>query len=116
MQLFGKHIVCTGGGYFRIFPYWLIHHLVKDKEYAIFYFHLADLLDEKRPRLSREQYERYFKEPGTFLNRWKRQLKTNIGVSGAFAKLERLLDAEQFENIDKAESFIDWTTKRTVKL
>jgi hypothetical protein len=77
---------------------------------------LADLLDEKRPRLTREQYERYFKEPGTFLNRWKRQLKTNIGVAGAFAKLEHLLDSEQFVNVDKADALTDWTSQRIITI
>ena len=116
MHLFGKNVVCTGGGYFRIFPYWLIHRLVKNSNYVMFYFHLADILDEKRPRLTREQYERYFKEPGTFLNRWKRQLKTNIGVTGAFAKLEQLLDSEQFVNVDKADELTDWTSQRTITI
>lgn len=90
--------------------------MLNDCDYMMYYFHLSDLLDEKRPRLTREQYERYFKEPGTFLNRWKRQIKTNIGVADAFAKLEHLLDSVQFVNVDKADALIDWTNKRTIKL
>ena len=116
IRLLGKNLVCTGGGYFRIFPYWLIRHLLNDCDYMMYYFHLSDLLDEKRPRLTREQYERYFNESGTFLNRWKRQIKTNIGVADAFAKLEHLLDSEQFVNVDKADAIIDWTNLRTITI
>ena len=38
----GKYIVFSGGGFFRLFPYWLIDYWAKDCTYMMTYFHPRD--------------------------------------------------------------------------
>lgn len=68
-----------GGFYFRLFPYWLIkRQVIKAGQ---LYLHPHDL-DEQHPRI-----------PGFLMN-----LKRHIGLKGARAKLERLLQEVRFAN------------------
>ena len=39
--------------------------------YAISYFHINDLLKERYGIMRKDEYEAYFREPGTFVNRMK---------------------------------------------
>lgn len=109
-------IAYSGGGYFRLFPYNLIHKIMNKSEYAMTYFHINDLLSEPKILMSRETYETYFKEPGTIINRYKRFIKSNIGTSDAMSKLCRLLRENDFTNIQEANKQIDWKTTPLVRL
>lgn len=43
-EIGGRHIIFSGGGYFRLFPYWLIRKWAEEKsEYMISYIHPRDL-------------------------------------------------------------------------
>ena len=72
------------------------------------YFHINDLLTEPRKILTKEEYERYFKEPGTPVNRFKRYIKSTLGTGQAYPKLEKLIKTNDFLNLDKADEVIDW--------
>ena len=109
-------MVFSGGGYFRIYPFWYLYHQMTHRDYTIWYFHLNDLISEQRKLLSREQYENYYREPGTLLNRYMRYLKTSIGSAGAFDKLTKLMDKGNFVNIRHAVEIIDWSKVKTVNL
>ena len=98
----------SGGGYFRLFPYGIIHRTMNKSDYAMTYFHINDLITEPAKLMSREAYEAYFKEPGTLINRYKRFIKSNIGTSDAMAKLIRLLHSNDFVTIAKAAKSINW--------
>ncbi|MBO7416882.1 MAG: polysaccharide deacetylase family protein [Bacteroidaceae bacterium] len=112
----GKKFAYSGGGYFRLLPYWFVCNSMKKREYNICYFHLADLIHEEHKMLSREKYEAYFKEPGTFRNRLSRFVKSNVGTGNAYKKLNRLLSNHIFLNINEADSLIDWKKKPVVFL
>lgn len=108
ISIMGKSMAYSGGGYFRLLPYWLVSKSVKKKEYNICYFHLNDLIKQKFAFKSKAEYENYFKEPGTLKNRLIRYIKSNIGNSDAYGKLERMLSEHEFMSIREANNYIDW--------
>lgn len=107
-KLMGKELAYSGGGYFRFFPLWFIEKEIKKSTYSMCYFHISDLMTINSKPLSRQEYEEYYKDCGTIINRYKRHFKNNFGKKGAFEKLERLLKTEDFENLEHACSIIDW--------
>lgn len=97
---FGRNIVYSGGGYFRLFPYWLIKHLSKRQDYIMSYFHPADF-DIKQPSLDYLPL--------------KSRLKCRIGLKGAFGKFERYISDFDFLNIEQADALVDWEKCKRVK-
>ena len=65
----GKNIVFSGGGFFRLFPYWLIKAWGKDCDYMMTYFHPRDF-DIGQPVVSGLPLFRRF--------------KSYVGIKGAF--------------------------------
>ena len=115
-KIMGKDFAYSGGGYFRFFPYWFIKREMFKHNYAMSYFHIADLLPESGKMMSREAYETYFKEPGTLTNRCKRYIKSNLGKTGAWNKLQKLIDSTDYVNLDQADSAIDWSKAKVIEL
>lgn len=115
-KLFGKEIAYSGGGYFRLLPLWYVKKEMRHSEYNIAYFHIGDLIPEIVQLRSRDEYEAYFKEPGTFFNRYKRFIKGNIGRNGAWPKFVNLLEDNDMISIDKADLLINWTDAPVVVL
>lgn len=107
-KLMGKELAFSGGGYFRFFPLWYIERCIKDRTYNMCYFHIGDLMPETYKMQSREEYERYFREPGTMLNRGKRYVKGNLGKAGAFEKMQRLIALHNFISLETADKVIEW--------
>lgn len=115
-SLLGKQIAYSGGGYFRLLPYWFVSKTMRQRDYNICYFHLLDLIHEEMKFLSKKEYESYFKEPGTLKNRLVRYAKTNVGTDNAYKKMNRLLYKYTFINIQKANDIIDWKKTNTIIL
>lgn len=116
MDLFGKRMAFSGGGYFRILPYWMIKREMKKRDYNICYFHLSDLIPEQKKFMSKEQYEDYFKQPGTLKNRLIRYTKSNIGSGDAFCKLEKLMKVFSFTSVHDAVQTVEWDKTRIVEI
>lgn len=114
--LWGHELAYSGGGYFRLFPLCFVRKEMAKSDYCMAYFHIRDLIPEASGVLSREKYESYFKEPGTLRNRYSRHIKTNICKKHAFDKLVRLIESENFVNLEQADKIIDWESKSTVIL
>ena len=114
--LWGHELAYSGGGYFRLFPLSFVRKEMAKSDYCMAYFHIRDLIPETSGVLSREKYESYFKEPGTLRNRYSRHIKTNICKKHAFDKLVRLIESENFVNLEQADKIIDWESKSTVIL
>lgn len=108
IKLLGKELVYSGGGYFRFFPLRYTESKMKSSEYTMTYFHIGDLISEQRKMMTREEYEVYFKENGSLVNRYKRYIKSNLGTSGAFDKLKSLLQSTDFISLRQADKLIDW--------
>jgi len=115
-SILGKELAYSGGGYFLFFPFWFVKREISHSSYAMCYFHIGDLLPGASRMMSRTEYEDYFKEAGTLLNRYKRHLKSNIGKNSAWPKLEKTIHAFDFINIDQADSMIDWKSVPSVHL
>lgn len=92
--IFGKHIVFSGGGYFRLFPYsfikkWSMEHL----DYLLSYIHPRDL-DGGQPMLKGLPLVRRF--------------KSYVGTKTAADKLRRWLKDFRFTDIATADRQIVW--------
>lgn len=115
-SLFGMLIAYSGGGYFRLLPYWFVSKTMRRRDYNICYFHLADLIHEEQKFLTQKEYENYFKESGTLTRRLIRYAKSNIGKGNAYGKLARLLGDYTFVNIQQADEMINWDIVKKVDL
>ena len=103
-HLFGKNLIFSGGGYFRLTPYPLLRKWSKEAEhdgYLLSYIHPRDL-DASQPMLEGLPMARRF--------------KSYVGLKGAANKLTKFLTDFQFTDIQTATQQIDWTKASVVKL
>lgn len=107
-SMFGKRVAYSGGGYFRFFPLSFIKSLMEKSDYTMTYFHIGDLLPESNAVMTRKEYENYFKEKGSLINRYKRFIKANIGKKEAFNKMSKLVEQFSFIDLATADDQIDW--------
>ena len=112
----GRQIAYSGGGYFRLLPYWFVNRTMKKRDYNICYFHLNDLINQKFKIMSKSEYEEYFKEPGTLKNRIMRYTKSNIGTGDSYKKMIRLLTNHLFVGLREADKMIEWDKMNTITL
>ena len=112
----GKDIAYSGGGYFRFFPLWFVKKEMKNSLYAMTYFHIDDLIPESERMLTKKEFEDYFKESGTFFNRYKRHIKSNLGKKNAFNKMSKLITAYEFQSLKSADKLIEWQNAPVVEL
>lgn len=102
LPIVNKKIAYSGGGYFRLLPLKFVKSQMKASDYVMCYFHIADLLDFKAKLMTKEEYERYFKQPGTFKNRLTRYFKSNVGRKRTFRGLSSILSSFDFINVEEA--------------
>ena len=114
--LWDHEMAYSGGGYFRFFPLGFIKKEMAKSDYTMSYFHIGDLIPESCGLPSREEFERYYKIPGTLKNRYVRYIKTNLGKKKAFAKMMNLINTEDFINLEQADKMIDWEQVPSVLL
>lgn len=101
-EIGGRHIIFSGGGYFRLFPYWLIRKWAGEKSgYMISYIHPRDL-DAGQPMIGELP--------------WSRKFKSYVGLKGAERKLRRLLTDYSFTDLATADRMVDWTAVPVVEL
>lgn len=115
-KVFHKNIAYSGGGYFRFFPLSFVKNRMKRSDYAISYFHIGDVVPLFDNFISKELYEAYFKEKGTFMNRLKRSVKSNLGINGAFDKMCDLINTTDFISFGEADKLVDWRNAKIVDL
>lgn len=97
----GKKIVFSGGGYFRLFPYFLIKKWMKESDYVMTYFHPRDF-DAGQPILENLNATRKF--------------KSYYGLHTAFAKFTKMLDDFDFCDVREANKAINWEEAPRVKI
>lgn len=107
-KVMGKEMAYSGGGYFRFFPLGFVEKEMKKSPYAMCYFHIGDLVPESSKVKTKEEYEAYYKEPGTLKARYVRYMKSNLGKKNAFQKMMRLIGEMVFVNLQQVEEAIDW--------
>lgn len=91
-EIWGKPLVYSGGGYFRVIPSAVVKRFARQQGYVMSYFHPRDF-DPRQPRL-----------PMGRMRKWQ----TYAGLGGAFGKLRSLVRAQPFGDIKQAEVRIDW--------
>ena len=102
MTVVGKHIIFSGGGYFRLMPYWLIRKWSREAgDYLLGYIHPRDL-DAGQPMLKGLPTMRKF--------------KSYVGLGGAEKKLRKWLTDFDFVDIETAEKQVDWTKAPIIRL
>lgn len=115
-MLLGKELAYSGGGYFRFFPLWFIKSRMKESIYNMCYFHIGDLLPGPKNVMTKKDYEDYFKESGTLINRYKRYVKASLGRHGIFEKMEKLVSSDIFIGLQEADTAIDWSKTPKVEV
>lgn len=110
----GRDMAYSGGGYFRLLPYWFVSKTIKKRDYNICYFHLNDLISQRIAFMSKIDYEEYFKESGTIKNRIIRYVKSNIGTGDSYGKIARLLSEHKFTSIRDYE--YGWKEAKIIEL
>lgn len=101
-EMRGRHIIYSGGGYFRLFPYWLIRKwTAEDKDYLLSYIHPRDL-DARQPMIRELPLTRKF--------------KSYVGLKGAENKLRRFLTDFEFYDLSTAVACYDWNNAKKIVL
>lgn len=100
-RLFRRAIVFSGGGYFRLLPSALIETLFARSDYVMTYFHPRDF-DPDQPILAGLSHGRRF--------------RTYVGLGGAMAKLDRLIERFDFVDLEAAEAAVEWRTVKRLRL
>jgi len=83
----------SGGGYFRIIPFWVIVYLCKKSDYFLGYFHPRDF-DPNQPVLNELPLIRKF--------------KSYTGLKGSIKRFNSIVKRFKFIDIFEAEKIIDW--------
>ena len=95
-----KNFAFSGGGYFRLLPYFAIRDLMKKSNYVMTYFHPRDF-DPEQPIIKDLPIIRKF--------------KSYYGLRNAFKKLNKM--AREFEWIDlrTADALIEWDNVKVIQ-
>ncbi len=97
-----KHLVFSGGGYFRLIPYSLLKKWTKEhNEYMMAYIHPRDL-DSGQPMIKE-------------LN-WVRRFKSYYGLGQAERKLRRWLTDFKFTDLQTVDKQVNWDNAPVINL
>ena len=100
-NVLGQDLIFSGGGYFRLFPYYFIDRFMKSSDYVMTYFHPRDF-DSKQPLL----------EDLSLLRRFK----SYYGLASTENKLNKLLGDFVFYDLDEANKRVSWSNAKVINL
>jgi polysaccharide deacetylase family protein (PEP-CTERM system associated) len=100
-SLLGKSFIYSGGGYFRLFPYYMLKKWTQNDDYVMTYLHPRDL-DPNQPMINELSLQRKF--------------KSYVGLKSAEYKLKKWLTDFEFIDIATATKKIDWNHVKTIEL
>lgn len=100
-SILGKDFVFSGGGYFRLLPYYFIKNLMLKSDYVMTYFHPRDF-DAAQPIIKDLSPIRRF--------------KSYYGLNNAYAKLEKLIEEFKFQDVSSANNEINWDTVEEISI
>ena len=99
-KILGKHLIFSGGGYFRLLPYKKIKSWTEKSNYVMTYFHPRDF-DYQQPIV-----------PGLSP---LRKFKSYVGIRGCEVKLNQWLKDFEFIDLNQADQLINWDKVPIVK-
>jgi peptidoglycan-N-acetylglucosamine deacetylase len=97
----GDHIVYSGSGYFRLWPYWFVKNRFKTSHYEMVYFHPRDFDSSIHKMFNGNPYL---------------QLRYRVGTSRSRKKMKYFVSDFDFLTIHEADKKIDWDTSQVVNL
>lgn len=100
-KILNHQVIYSGGGYFRLFPYWMIRRFAKNEDYLLSYIHPRDL-DAGQPMLEDLPL--------------KRKFKSYVGLKGAENKLRKFLTDFEFCDLQIADKKIAWDSVKHFKI
>lgn len=100
-EIAGRNLIFSGGGYFRLLPYWMIAYMMKYSDYVMTYFHPRDF-DPAQPMIE---------DLGAM-----RKFKSYYGLGSAFGKLERVINDFEFIDLHTAAGKVDWEKTRIIQI
>lgn len=98
---FGMNLPLLGGGYFRLFPYFLLRRTIQDPGYAMTYFHPRDF-DRNQPMV-----------PNLSIIR---QFRSYVGIKNAKNKLTKMLSAGNFVSVEDHQNLMCWESAPVISL
>ncbi len=90
----GNRFIFSGGGYFRLFPYWFLKYLFLKSTYVMTYFHPRDF-DPGQPKINGLSTYRKF--------------KCYYGLNNSEKKIIKLLNDFKFSDVRTANSIVCWS-------
>ncbi len=99
--VFGNPLIFSGGGYFRVLPLWLLRRWFDEADYVMTYFHPRDF-DVNQPVIEDLSLIRKF--------------KSYVGLRSALAKLETILDDNEYLDLETAVATIDWEKSPVISI
>ena len=100
-KILGREIVYTGGGYFRVIPYFMLKEMASKSPYVMSYFHPSDF-DPDQPQM-----------PQLTL---MRQFKNRVALKGSYKKFKRFIADFDLINLPTADQQFDWENCKRIKL
>lgn len=97
----GLPLIFSGGGYFRLLPYFALNNLTKNADYVMTYFHPRDF-DAKQPIIKELSILRKF--------------KSYYGLKNCLPKLDKLIQHHSFIDLQTADKQVDWDTAKVIRL
>jgi len=94
-------MIFSGGGYFRLLPYWIIKQMMQKSDYVMTYFHPRDF-DKNQPMIDDLSLLRKF--------------KSYYGLGGAFNKLESLITDFEFIDLEEAVKTVEWDKVKRIRV
>ena len=99
LKIFNQSIVFSGGGFFRLFPYYLIKKWTTESDYVMTYFHPRDF-DNNQPMLQHLPLMRKF--------------KSYYGLKGSGAKFDRYLSEFNTTSVLEVSKKFDWNNAKKI--
>lgn len=100
-NILGKKVVFTGGGYFRLVPYFLLNQWTRSSEYIMTYFHPRDF-DFGQPVIQDLPLIKRF--------------KSYYGLQNSFGKFNKYVNDFEFIDLAEAVKKIEWESAPLVDL
>ena len=101
ISFFGRKLIFSGGGYFRITPYPIIRNWSKKSDYVMTYFHPRDF-DPDQPMIKNLSITRKF--------------KSYVGLKNCLGKLDKWVNDFDFIDLRSADKIIDWDNAPVIRL
>ena len=100
-KFLGREIVYSGGGYFRVIPYWLLKRMTYKSDYVLSYFHPSDF-DPDQPSMPHLPK--------------MRQFKNRVALKGAYDKFRKYINDFKFIDMVTAEKEYNNLSRRVINI